>query len=297
MGYIYLYGMIMVTESFLLYDEFPKADGYGEIKERYYLLGGETGTAAAVLASLGCNLRLGGTHLGDENVHIILDYFKDKTVNTEDLVYEKGFHGVVDYVIIDKNTRTCFGQWGKYFSRELPWFEQANEDGIKNCTVVGTDPFFGEGIIEMCLKYHKKFATIDSTYDSNFNRYCSVHAISHQYLKSTYPERDFLELYQLYTQHSDGLIIFTCGENEVIYGRKDQKPKYFKPYRVNTISTLGAGDSFKAGTIYALDQGMNDDDLVSFACATAGAACEAFPIPLDPPTLQKIKRIQKASPN
>lgn len=191
-----------------------------------------------------------------------------------------------------KGLLTCFGQWGKYFSRELPWYDQPDEESDKNCTVVGTDPFFGEGIIELCQKYKKRYATIESTYDSNFNKYCSVHAISHQHLKSVYPGRDFLELYQLYTQHSDGLIIFTCGENEVMYGRKGQEPKCFKPYSVNVISTLGAGDSFKAGTIYALDQGMSDDDLVRFACATAGAACEAFPIPLDPPTLHKIERIK-----
>ncbi len=293
MNFIYLYGQVMTTESFLLYDEFPKADGYGEIKERYYLLGGETGTAAAILASLGCNITLGGTHLGDENKDVILDYFKDKSVDTSKLVYEKGFNGVVDYVIIDKNTRTCFGQWGKYFNREIPWFEQPEEECVKKCSVVGADPFFGDKIIELCRKYNKKYATIDCAYDSEMNQYCAVNAISHQHLKSCYPGVDFKELYNRYTQNSDGLIIFTFGEREIMYGRKGQEPKYFKPYDIDLVSTLGAGDSFKAGTIYALNQGMSDNELVSFACATAGAACEAFPIPLNPPTLERIKQIQK----
>ena len=34
--YIYMYGQIMSTQSFLLKGEFPKADGYGEIKEKYH---------------------------------------------------------------------------------------------------------------------------------------------------------------------------------------------------------------------------------------------------------------------
>lgn len=292
MNYIYLYGQIMTTQSFLLYDQFPKADCYAEIKEKYYLLGGETGTAAAILASLGCNLVLGGTHLGEENASLILDYFRNMPVDTSKLVQEEGFSGVVDHVIIDKDTRTVFGQFGKYFSREIPWFELPDEDSIKNCSVVGTDPYFGEQIVSLCQRYEKKYATIDCAYDSILNKYCSVNAISHQHLRDAYPEKGIQELYDLYTQHSEGLIIFTFGENEVMYGRKSQEPKYFKPYNVNVISTLGAGDSFKAGTIYALHMGMEDDELVRFACATAGCACENFPIPSNPPTLEKIHKIQ-----
>lgn len=294
MGYIYLYGQIMTTESFLLCDEFPKVDGYGEIKERHYLLGGETGIAAAILTSLGCEVVLGGSHLGDENKDLILDYFKDKKADTSKLVHEKRFQGVVDYVIIDKNTRTCFGQWGKLYNREIPWFEEPDEESVKNCTVVGADPFFGEKIVELCRKYNKKYATIDCAYDSNDNKYCAVNAISHQHLRLLYPGQDVKELFQRYTENSEGLIIFTFGEREVMYGRRGQEPKYFKPYEIDLVSTLGAGDSFKAGTIYALDKGMKDDELVSFASATAGAACEGFPIPLYPPTMERIERIQRS---
>lgn len=31
--YVYLYGMVMSTHSFLLNGAFPKEDGYGEIRE------------------------------------------------------------------------------------------------------------------------------------------------------------------------------------------------------------------------------------------------------------------------
>lgn len=68
----------------------------------------------------------------------------------------------------------------------------------------------------------------------------------------------------------------------------------FKPYPVQVVSTLGAGDSFKAGCIYALLHNMSDDDTVHFAAATAGCACTAFPLPLNPPTLDKIKAIQES---
>ena len=81
------------------------------------------------------------------------------------------------------------------------------------------------------------------------------------------------------------------GEKELLYGRRGQPPKRFKPYSLDITSTLGAGDSFKAGTIYALYNGMSDDDTVKFASAVAGIACTKFPIPLKPPVLSEVKAL------
>ena len=45
MSKAYLYGMILMTNSFLMENDYPEADTYGEIKEKYHLPGGETGPA------------------------------------------------------------------------------------------------------------------------------------------------------------------------------------------------------------------------------------------------------------
>lgn len=289
MDYIYMYGMVMSTEAFLLKSSFPNADGYGEIKEKYHHIGGETGTAAAVLASLDCNLKIGGTHIGNINRNIIRNYFADKKADISELI-DEDYDGVVDYVIIDKNSRTCFGEWEKHFGRKEPFYESPCEESIKNAACCGVDPFFyPEKTAELCRKYNKPYATIDCAYDSVINRYCAVNAISHQHLSSYYPDKSFEELFKLYTDNTDGLVIFTCGEKEVIYGRKGQLPKYFKPYSLDVVSTLGAGDSFKAGTVYALYNKMSDDDMVKYACAVAGIACTKFPIPENPPLLSEVK--------
>lgn len=289
MDYIYMYGMVMSTEAFLLKSSFPNADGYVEIKEKYHHIGGETGTAAAVLASLDCNLKIGGTHIGNINRDIIRNYFSDKTADISELI-DEDYDGVVDYVIIDKNSRTCFGEWEKHFGRKEPFYEPPCEESIKNAACCGVDPFFyPEKTAELCRKYNKPYATIDCAYDSVINRYCAVNAVSHQHLSSYYPDKSFEELFKLYTDNTDGLVIFTCGEKEVIYGRKGQLPKYFKPYSLDVVSTLGAGDSFKAGTVYALYNKMSDDDTVKYACAVAGIACTKFPIPENPPLLSEVK--------
>ena len=289
--YIYLYGMVMSTEAFLLKNSFPSPDGYGEIKEKYHHIGGETGTAAAVLASLGCNLKIGGSHIGNSNREIIKGYFADKAADISELK-DEDFDGIIDYVIIDKDTRTCFGEWEKHYGRKEPFYEPPSEEGIKNAACCGIDPFFcSDRSVELCRKYNKPFATIDCDHDSVMNRYCAVNAISHQHLEGHYPDKSFEELFGLFTDNTEGLVIFTCGEKEVMYGRKGQPPKYFKPYSLDVVSTLGAGDSFKAGTIYALYNKMSDDEIVKYACAVAGIACTKFPISKYPPLLSEVRAL------
>lgn len=63
---ICLHGQILGTHSFLLRDGFVEPDEYAEIKEKYFLPGGETGTAATVLSSLGASVKMDGTHIGTE---------------------------------------------------------------------------------------------------------------------------------------------------------------------------------------------------------------------------------------
>jgi hypothetical protein len=67
MGYIYLYGMVLTTQHIRTRWAYPKPDTYCEVEEKYYGIGGETGTAAVILNALGCRVKLAGSHLGYRN--------------------------------------------------------------------------------------------------------------------------------------------------------------------------------------------------------------------------------------
>ena len=67
--------------------------------------------------------------------------------------------------------------------------------------------------------------------------------------------------------------------------------KTMQPFLVEVRSTLGAGDTFKAGCTYALLHGMADDELVRFASACSGIAISRFPLPLHPPTLEEVQAL------
>lgn len=295
---VYLYGMILITNSFLLKDSYPEPDTYGEIQMRYRLPGGETGTAATILSNLDCSIILNGTNMGKNTYSEIIDFYKDKSVDTSRLYLDKTFDGLEDYVIIDQSTRTPFGTFGDYYTNGFKRWNVPLEEDILRSKVVGLDPWFEDmslKIVDICKSNSIPYITIDCPYDSEYHKNCTVNILSNEFLSVNYPKEDRNEIFQKYIEHTNGLVIFTLGSKDILYGRKcDEKgslPKHFKPYSVKVVSTLGAGDSFKAGCIYAVLNDWKDDDIVRFAAATAACACTAFPLPLNPPSLIKINSL------
>ncbi len=295
---LYLYGMVLITNSFLLKDSYPAPDTYGEIKEKYILPGGETGTAATILSNLGCSIIMDGPYLGNNTYPKIHAFYKDKSVDISRMYLDTTFEGLEDYVIIDKHTRTPFGTFGSYYTDGLKRWNEPKEEDVLNSKVVGLDPWFEDKslkIARLCKDNNTPFVTIDCPYDSEIHQLSSVNVLSNEFISGHYPGEDRNDLFTKYVANTQGLVIFTLGAKDILYGRRDDGketlPKHFTPYRVNVVSTLGAGDSFKAGCIYAVLQNMTDDEIVSFAAATAGCACTAFPLPLNPPTLDQIQSL------
>lgn len=295
---VYLYGMILITNSFLLKDSFPEPDNYGEIQKKYRLPGGETGTAATVLSNLGCSIILNGTYAGNSTYAQLIDFYGNKSVNTDRIYLDKTYDGLEDYVIIDKTTRTPFGTFGEYYSDGLKRWNEALEEDILDSKVVGLDPWFEDKslkIVQICKDNHIPYVTIDCPYDSEYHKFSEVNVLSNEFISVKYPDEDRTELFRKYIDNTDGLVIFTLGAKDILYGRRSYTesslPKHFTPYSVKVVSTLGAGDSFKAGCIYAVLKNMSDDEIVHFAAATAACACTVFPLPLNPPGLEQIQKL------
>ncbi|MDP4089371.1 MAG: carbohydrate kinase family protein, partial [Bacillota bacterium] len=88
-----------------------------------------------------------------------------------------------------------------------------------------------------------------------------------------------------------GLVIFTFGSEEIFYGRKGGNINRMRPYKVEVKSTLGAGDTFRAGVVYGVLNEFSDKDTIKFAAATAAMVCSRFPMALNPPTLDEILKL------
>jgi len=297
-NYIYLYGMIAVSSSFLLEGGFLKPDEYSEIKAKYRFPGGETGTCATVLSSLGAYVKMDGIHIGCNVAPVVRDFYKDKSVNLDSLYFDDSYEGLEDYVIIADDTRTPMGTFADFFvsayKSGVRHWNKPKESDIEGCTAAAIDDFFwddSELAAQYCVKHGKPYVTIDCKYDSYIHRHAAVSVISGEGIQNNYPDKTREELFPLFCENSDGLTVITNGGNEFFYGRKNGEIKRFTPYKVNVVSTLGAGDSFKAGCTYGISKGMNDDELVRFASACSAVAISRYPLQLAPPTIGEIEHL------
>ena len=293
---IYMHGQILGTHSFLLKGEFLQPDEYSEIKAKYFLPGGETGTAATVLSSLGATVKIDGTHIGTEVAPLLREFYKNKAVDLSSLYFDPDYEGLMDYVVIAGLVRSPMGVFQSLYEdvAKKRW-NMPKEEDIKNCKVAAIDPFFLEetqAAAELCVKHNKPFVTIDCRHESYLHKHCAVNVVSKECTGSEqYKDKSIEEIYELLTDNTDGLVIITRGEKEMLYGRKGQPMKRMPPFSVEVKSTLGAGDTFKAGCIYGLLHGMTDNEIVRFASACSAIAISRFPLPLNPPTSEEVKEL------
>ena len=289
----YLFGQVLGTHSFLLRGGFLQPDAYSEIDAQYFLPGGETGTACTVLSSLGVKVRMAGTDIGTKVAPMLKEFYKDKSVDLSLLNFVEG-DGVMDYVVIAGLVRSPMGRFQTLFSDGSRWWGVPKEEDLLGCRAAAVDPFFREEsnkVAEICIKLGIPYVTIDSPHDSFLHQHAAVNVVSGECLHNHYQGMDKEDVMALLQETAEGLVIITSGGGEMLYGRKGEAVKRMKPFPVEVCSTLGAGDTFKAGCVYALLHNMADDDLVRFASACSGIAISRFPLPLNPPTLEEVESL------
>ena len=291
---VYLFGQVLGTHSFLLKDGFLRPDEYSEICEQFFLPGGETGTAATVLDSLGISVRMDGTWIGTEVALMLISFYADKQVDLSPLRMMEDDPGVMDYVVIAGPVRSPMGRFQTLFSTGKRWWSIPKEKDLDGCRAAAVDPYFRDESLmaaELCRMHGIPYVTIDCRHDSLLHRYAAVNVISHECTDQEYPGMKPEEVVFLMQQKTDGLTILTQGGGDILYGRRGEAVHRMKPFDVDVRSTLGAGDTFKAGCVYGLLHGMNDEELVQFAAACSAIGISRFPLPLNPPKLKEVQKL------
>ena len=290
---VYLFGQILGTHSFLLRDGFLQPDEYAEIKDQYFLPGGETGTAATVLDSLGVSVKMDGTWIGTEVAPMLKAFYADKQVDLSSMCFTED-PGVMDYVVIAGLVRSPMGRFQTLFSTGERWWNIPKEEDIAGCKAAAVDPYFRDESLlaaELCRRNGVPFVTIDSPHDSRLHQMAAVNVVSKECVPEYYAGIAPEAVMEKMQQETDGLTIITQGGGDMLYARKGEPIHRMKPFPVTVRSTLGAGDTFKAGCVYGLMQGMQDEELVRFASACSAIAISRFPLPLNPPKLEEVKAL------
>ena len=293
----YLYGQVLGTHSFLLKGGFLQPDEYAEIQAQYFLPGGETGTAATVLDSLGVSVRMDGTWIGAEVAPMLQSFYRDGQVDLSPLHLWKDDPGVMDYVVIAGLVRSPMGRFQTLFSTGKRWWSVPREKDIVGCKAAAIDPFFGKESLqamEICRKHRIPYVTIDSPHDAPLHRHAAVNVVSKECTGQHYAHMQPEAVMERMMETAEDLTILTQGGGDMLYGRKGGAIHRMKPFSVEVKSTLGAGDTFKAGCVYGLLHGMSDKELVRFASACSAVAISRFPLPLHPPKLEEVQALLSA---
>ena len=295
---VYLFGQVLGTHSFLLKGGFLQPDEYAEIQAQYFFPGGETGTAATVLDSLGVSVRMDGTWIGTEVAPMLQAFYRDKQVDLSALHMWKDDPGVMDYVVIAGLARSPMGRFQALFSSGKRWWSIPQEKDIAGCKAAAIDPFFGnESLLamEICRSHGIPYVTIDSPHDSPLHQHAAVNVVSKECTGQHYAGMQPEAVMERMMETAEGLTILTQGGGDMLYGRKGGAIHRMKPFSVEVKSTLGAGDTFKAGCVYGLLHEMPDEDLVRFASACSAVAISRFPLPLYPPRLEEVQAVISAA--
>jgi sugar/nucleoside kinase (ribokinase family) len=115
-----------------------------------------------------------------------------------------------------------------------------------------------------------------------------VVAISKEHLGFIYQGESREAVMPRYLENATGLVVLTEGSKPVLFGRKGGTIQSLEGFQVETVDTLGAGDSFKAGLGYGLFRGMEDREMVRFASALAAMNCTRFPGVMKSPALDEV---------
>jgi len=289
---VYAYGVIAPSTLIELVDEFPLAGGYAEIAGAHPSIGGEAAAGAYVLARLGIATKLAGNRLGGDDASArTRDMLSAAGVDCDAIELEPDISPVTEVVVAGGTERTVFGTY-----RELTavrGWNQPERDDVRSSRIVCLDPFFGDAsrqVAEWCVDDDVPYVTVDVAPDTEIARHAAALVISEEYLAGAIETSDVDDALAGYVEQCSGLVMLTRGERGLVSARRGEPPREHDPIVVDVRDTTGAGDSFRAGVVYAMLHGQRDDDLVRTASAVAAMVCERVPGVVDSPTAAQLSR-------
>jgi sugar/nucleoside kinase (ribokinase family) len=288
---VYAYGMVSASTLYKLGGAFPGPDQYCEFTHVFRQIGGEAANSSIVLARLGASVRLDGNWLGTENggegPRALL---QERGVDASRLLLKPGYRGVEEVVFAGADARTIFGTYQWLFSGGPQWNAPRAED-VREARVVSVDPFFREeslAVARLAREHGKPYVTIDCKYGEELATHAAANVISGEFRHNVYPDREVEELFARYHETAEGLVVFSQGGGEVLFARRGGPVRRLPAYRIEPVDTAGAGDSFRAGMVYAVLRGWDDETAVQFSAALAAHVCETFPGVLRCPTYPEL---------
>jgi sugar/nucleoside kinase (ribokinase family) len=214
-------------------------------------------------------------------------------------VRDPEYAGLRDIVFVEGNHRTVFGRFGALYTEKPHRWCEPDSAAIRAAHVVAIDPYFGsssEAAARLASEAGVPYVTIDCPHDGYLHRNAAATVVSGEYWRPAYAGQTADKVISTYAEQTAGLTIFTAGCDQILCARRGKPVLAVEPYRVEAISTLGAGDAFRAGVVFGVLKGWDDERVVRFTAALAAILCTRLPIADNVPTLEEVSALMENGP-
>jgi sugar/nucleoside kinase (ribokinase family) len=289
---VYLYGMTVLSAIQRASVPLPLGAGYAEIAESYVCPGGEAMNAAMLLSGLGVSTALCGPRWGSQTREVLERYARRYGIDVSGVTRDASFEGLRDWVLVGGDERLVLGVFGRYFADPRRCWDDPSARAIADAKIVAIDPYFpGSSLraVQYAAAAAKRYVTIDCPFDGPIHAHAAATVVSREYRRQHYRGISDEVLFRAYAEASAGISVFTAGNQPILFGRAGAPPTRLAPFRVDVRSTLGAGDTFRAGIVFALLRGLDDARSVRFAAGLAALACTRLPIADNVPSLAEVE--------
>ena len=284
---------VVALDITTIVEEYPEEDTEIMAIEHYVSRGGNAGNSATVLGHLGANVEFFGTVVKNRDFEFLLNDFKTNKVKTENVVVldqERHSPPVAFVWVSDKaKTRTIVADFERvteltstdFEKLDLSHYKWIHFEGRKNVSDMVS-------MIEIIDNYNKDRRITDQIKVSvEIELPRSVcHQLGDLFDKANYVfvSKDYCreEGYSSKEEAVDGLlkrcksnatVICPWGEDGAAASNKEQVTTALVYPPSELVDTVGAGDTFMAGTIFSLCAQKSIDHAIRFGCQVAGAKC------------------------
>lgn len=254
--------------------------------------GGDAANEAVTLARLGKAVNLITKLGGDLSGQLLLKYFQENGVSTEDAVIEPDLDTGINIVLVDPKAERSFITNRNGSLRRLA-LEDVHMDALKKAPIlcfasIFVSPRFDVPAMVSLFRSAREQGCIlcaDMTRCKNNERLPDIQEAL-QYLDYLFPNYEEAKAVSGLSEPDEIADAFLdCGVSCMVIkmGKdgcfiKTKKQRFMIPAYPHTrcIDTTGAGDNFAAGFLYALSEHMDLEDCGRFANITASMAVESL---------------------
>jgi sugar/nucleoside kinase (ribokinase family) len=283
-----VFGTICVDRVFRI-ARLPAPGGYAGIESNETLLGGEAANTALALLTWGGKVELAGNSLGaGESAALLLSLLRTKGLPTERLLSGRGQTPVCHIYVSPEGDRTMYGlgfgeptsdlEVEKLPYRKGEWFT--------------VDPNLGAPSRQAARLAHEagmKLYLMDFLQEDDPIFPGTYWQSSTDWAGFRGNTQKNVAFVQKFVERRGCFCILSDGPNGLVAGSPELPVRAYPPYpSPKLVDSTGAGDMFRAGMLFGLEQGWETSKCLQFASAAGCLKCRSLGATTDVPSKDEI---------